>query len=401
MNHNGILVDQAHFAQLGVHIRQLKGECQGRIRAQVGRDLNPVSGDQVAALLFDELGLGHGLMRLTPTGSRESTDQDILEGLRGQHSVVGDILEYRELNTLENVFVVKLPMMVGRDGRLRTRLKSTTARNGRLASEDPNLQNIPIRTELGREIRAGFIASPGHKIVGRDLSQIEMREVAHLSQDPKLVQVFFDGRDIHQATAAGLGSKPEDQVTPDERYAAKHLGFAVLYLITAKGLQLRLLAEGIVKTEEECQAYINGWFALYSGVQDLIEQYFSRARRYMLNWDEFGRHRFVPEAKSVHRGVANRGLREAANHPISAGAAGLIKVVMYELRGLVEYFGRYPSETCLPLLQIHDEVLFECSDPIVDDFLGMAGAIMETAVPLSVPVESSGGAAQSWGALEK
>lgn len=424
MNRTGFLIDPAVFAKVDGEMLVEELRIVEEIHALAGRPLNPESGNQVAHLLFDELGLGHAAMRLTPTGDRYSTDQDVLSGLRGQHPLVDMILDHRELRKLRTTYTGPIPLQAGPDGRVRTTLKATTARTGRLASEDPNLQNIPIRGDWGLKIRAGFIARPGCRLVSSDLSQIEMRVAAHESGDPNLCKIFWDGLDIHTFTAVNLfhldGPAILDLVARDllgtltefeaktlkefkqkYRLPAKTLGFAILYGVTGKGLQLQILsAGGPLLAVEDCQFYIERWFALYAKVLEWMQLQYSRAKRYEMVWDFFGRHRYVPEVKSVVGRVQGEGLRQAGNHPIQSGAQGIIKTAMYELGALVAYFRSYPGVICDPILQIHDEVINECSTDIALDFAGMSQEILSRCVPLDVPVLASADVAENWGALK-
>ncbi len=424
MNRTGILIDPAVFAKVDSEMAVEEERIGSEITALAGRPLNPESGDQVARLLFDELGLGHAAMRLTPTGDRYSTDQDVLSGLRGQHPLVDMILDHRELRKLRTTYTGPIPLLAGEDGRVRTTLKATTARTGRLASEDPNLQNIPVRGDWGLKIRSGFVARPGCRLVSSDLSQIEMRVVAHESGDPNLCKVFWDGLDIHTFTAINLfhlvaedilaliaadksGTLTEFQAKAYKEFKQKYrlpsktLGFAILYGVTPKGLQLQILAAGgPLISEEDCAFYIERWFGLYAKVLVWMQLQYGRARRYEMVWDFFGRHRFVPEVKSVVGRVVGEGLRQAGNHPVQSGAQGIIKTAMYELGALIAYFRSHPGVVCDPLLQIHDEVIHECSTDIADDFAGMSRQILSSCVPLDVPTLASGDVAENWGNLK-
>jgi DNA polymerase-1 len=377
----------------------------------------------VAHTLYDELGLSHPAMRKTPTGDRFSTEADVLSGLRGQHPLVDLILEHRELSVLRNTFTGPIPLQVGQDGRIRTTLKATTARTGRLASEDPNMQNIPTRGKWGPRIRSGFIARPGCVLVSSDLSQIEMRVAAHESGDANLCKVFWDGLDIHTFTAINLFHLDADYIlgliaadamgtaTPAQakalkefkftyRLPAKTLGFATLYGVSGKGLQLQILAAGgTMLTVDQCQTYIDRWFQVYPEVLLWMQLQFSRARRYGMVWDFFGRQRYTPEVHSVNAHVQGDGLRQAGNHPIQSGAQGIIKTAMYEQLAVFDYFRSY-NEVCEPLLQIHDETLVECSLPIAQDFAAMGQAVLSSCVPLSIPVLASGDIAENWGSIK-
>ncbi len=704
MNRTGILVSPARFAAVDRDLALEEERLQSEIDALAGYHLNPESGDQVAHLFYDQLGLGSSTLRKTPTGDRYSTEGEILAGLRSQHPLVDLVLDHREINKLRTTYTGPLPLLVGPDGRVRTTLKATTARTGRLASENPNLQNIPVRGDWGLKIRSCFVARPGCRLVSSDLclhpgtqvqtllgpmpisslrpgdrvltyrggyiryglvsqssdrsmllsyrltfdngesvvssaehcwpvrvagkivertteelevgssmipcrqgcggdgrltwysrgarwytkqhllvaeaflgprpegfhthhkdgnkqnnhpdnleykecrshwsdhgrenyrnqdhtlrleklregikrrrpyggqanpnsklspvdrttilklhrsgvrgvriaeafrisyghvrkvireeeatapenhklvakeyvgwapmwsitvepdhnyvlacgvvthnSQVEMRVAAHESGDPNLSKVFWEGLDIHTHTAIALFNLVAEEIytlirgdkagtltqvqkealkefKQNYRLSSKTLGFAVLYGVSAKGLQIQILdAGGPLLSEEQCQAYIDRWFYIYAKVLEWMQLQYQRASRYGMVWDFFGRHRYVPEVKSVHGRVRAEGMRQAGNHPIQSGAQGIIKTAMYELGALIAYFRSYPGVVCDPLLQIHDEVINECSQDIARDFALMSQEILSRCVPLSVPVLASGDVAEDWGSLK-
>lgn len=422
-NRNGILIDPTVFAALDTETALEENRIGAEIDTMAGYHLNPESGDQVANLFFDKLGLTHAGMRLTPTGDRYSTEADVLSGLRGQHPLVDLVLEHRELDKLRTTYILTLPSQAGPDGRVRTTFKATTARTGRLAAENPNLMNIPVRGKWGPKIRSGFIARPGCLLVSSDLSQIEMRMAAHESRDANLSKVFFDSLDIHTFTAINLfhldaakildlvkrsdagDLAPWEEQTLREfkfkhRLPAKTLSFAVLYGVSPKGLQLQILAAGgPMLSVEDCQDYIDRWWSVYPGVRAWMELQHSRAKRYGMVWDQFGRHRYVPEVKSVIGRVIGEGLRQAGNHPVQSGSQGILKTAMHEQLALMDYFLGY-GEVCAPLLQIHDETIWEVGAAVAHDFAQMSQFIFENCVPLEVPVLASGDVAETWGSIK-
>jgi DNA polymerase-1 len=393
----------------------------------LGRPFDAGSPDKVAALLFDELHLEPpGRVRLTKSGKRPSVDDDCLAPLADLHPVVPLIQDLRGVRKLKNTYVLPLPLMVREDGRVHTTFRTTVARTGRLASEDPNLMNIPIRDELGLRVREAFQAqSPNTTLASLDLSQIEMRVAAHYSQDPVMMDIFHRDLDIHVMTACGLfrlnydevagqwklyksGALPADSAAwfamkyfeQNQRLPAKTLGFQILYGATGRGLQQNILAVGGPYWEvEACDTFIEAWFALYSFIRDWMDLQYSRARRYGMVWDMFGRPRLIPGARSAIGYVSARALREAGNQPIQAGAQGIIKLAMAAIQPVVEMY-QAMGEVCWPLIQVHDELLFELGVGIADDFLGEAKAIMENVVPLSVPVRSSASTGRTWRELK-
>jgi len=336
---------------------------------------------------------------------------------------------------LIGTYVEKLPQMVGADGRLRTTFRHTVARTGRLASEDPNLQNIPTRTADGVEIRKGFVATRDSLnrqcvLASLDLSQIEMVLAGHLSQDPVLLGAFREGTDIHTITAANCFRLERDylmylwrksaveeeggdpQWLPGEkvewktfkstkRLPAKTVGFGILYGQTATGAQGNIVAQGGPFLQiEEVEEIIRGWFALYSGITLWMEVQYWRAMTYGFVWDMWGRIRRIPESQSKLKRIRNEGFRQAGNMPITASAQGLIKLDMAQLMPIVEYFQGFKDVRCWPLLQIHDELTFELSPNIADDFCGIAQEVMQTNVVLTAPVKASWGIAERWGDLK-
>jgi DNA polymerase-1 len=298
-------------------------------------------------------------------------------------------------------------------------------RTGRLASENPNLQNIPMRSEDGRQIRAGFMASPGCVLSSLDLSQIEMVWAAELSQDHIMMEVYAAGQDLHVRTACALFRLDYERVAPlwarykkgeltgdtlaemrdfetNKRLSAKTLGFAVLYGVTPRGLGPQILAAGgPLFTEDECADYIRLWFALFSGVRDWLELQYSRVRRYGMNWTAFGRPRIIPEIHSTLQGVRNAALRQAGNHPDQGTAGDHLKLAMAEIMdGPVEYY-RGLGVPCDPLLQVHDELIFDLDPAIAEEFNSWAGDIMCNAVrPMAVRVKYSAAVADNWGGLK-
>jgi DNA polymerase-1 len=419
MRRRGVLLDTGHLSSLDAKIAGKQQAVEAEIERVIGRPFDVGSPDKVAQLLFHDLGLPPG--RMTDSRKRPSTDEDSLVRLKGMHPVVDLTLEWRGLDKLRGTYLQPLPKLVDADGRLRARTKMTTARTGRLSMEEPNLQTIPIRSEDGREIRAAFVASPGCVIASLDLAQIEMVVAAHESQDPSMLEVFRKGLDIHIKTACALfhedynavwnrvvesktGFAAEDDIAwvanfwQTKRLPAKQLGFATLYGITGGGLQDQILGAGGPYWEvQDCERFIEAWFDQYAGVRAWMELQYQRAQRYGMTWCMFGRPRLIPEVRSALSWVRSSGLRQAGNQPIQSGSQGVIKLAMAEIWELVTtYQSAYPGERCWPLLQIHDELLFELSKPIAEDFCQMAKRIMETAVPLTVPVKAEYGIGASW-----
>lgn len=419
MNQAGILIDDLKLMELDESLEIKQAEVLSQIRAIAGRDINPGSGDQIADLLFKTLGLEP--IRMTKTRKRAAVDEDSLVYLRPLHPVVDLVLDYREIDKLRGTYIWPLIEKRGPDRRIRTTLSMTMARTGRLSSENPNLQNIPVRTESGRAIRSAFVASPGCVLASIDLAQIEMVVAAHDSEDPTMREVFRLGQDIHIKTACaifglvfevvtklcelvGLGQATADEAAwlknfwQTQRLPSKQLGFAVLYGTTPPGLQSQILqVGGPLISVEDCGVYIERWFDTYSGIRTMMEEIVAQAIRYGMTWNMFGRMRLIPGARSAVPRVRAEALRQAGNHPIQSGAGDILKVGMGETWELVTDIQQsFPGEICRPLLQIHDELLFELSHPIADDFCGMTKGIMETCVPLDVPVRAEIKMGDNW-----
>lgn len=408
----GIQLDTEHLNTLTSVLVSEEESIRSKIKQSVGKDINWNSGDQVSHLLYKELGLKSPVkMRFTDSG-REAADEEALSALKDQHEVVGFILEGRGATKLRTTYAEKLPLMIHPEtGRLHTTFKYTRAETGRLTSEDPNLQNIPTRSDLGNEVRNGFVA--GKDKLGRqcvlasiDLSQIEMVLAGDLSQDSLMCQAFRDGVDIHTLTALKAFNLPDEAAKwptfkKEYRLPAKTIGFGILYGQSGQGAQVNILANGgPFWTVAQCDDLIARWFRVYAGITSWMEDQYSRARRYGMVWDMWGRLRRIPEARSRISRVSRGGLRKAGNMPIQSSAQGMIKLDMAELMPVVGYYQSFPDVRCWPLLQIHDELIFELSPNIADEFCEWATGVMTSNIELSVPVRASSATAFRWGDLK-
>ena len=403
---HGVLLDQEHFRNLESKVREELAQSLARCWREGGRQFNPGSPDQVAQLLFEDMALKPVLGTKRTGGGKISTDADTLKQMRHE-PVVDAILKYRELAKLKGTYIDTMPGMVGPDGRLRTTFRHTNAATGRLSSEEPNLQNIPTRTELGKQIRHGFVAGKGNVLASIDLSQIEMVVAGDISQDRLLCQAFRERVDIHTMTAMLAFQLPDDAPTwPDfkdkYRLPAKTVGFGILYGQTPEGAQENIIAQGgSYRPLGEIEALIGNWFRVYDGVHRWMQQQYARVRRYGMAWDSFGRARIIPEGRSVIPRVQAAGLRQAGNMPIQATAQGIIKLAMAEIQDWVTvYRSWYPNEIIWPLLQIHDELIFELSEPVAEEWCELCKNIMTSAVRLTVPVGASAALGHSWGELK-
>jgi DNA polymerase I len=382
---NGVLVDAAELRRQSADLGRRMLDARRRATELAGREFNLDSPRQLCALLFEELGLP-ALVK-TPKG-QPSTNEEALEAIADRHELPRVILEYRGLAKLRSTYTDKLPEMVNPDtGRVHTSYHQAGAATGRLASSDPNLQNIPIRTADGRRIRTAFVAPEGRRIVACDYSQIELRIMAHLSGDPGLVAAFAAGADIHRATAAEVFGKPIDAVGPDERRAAKAINFGLMYGMGPHGLARQL---GIARTE--AQDYIALYFNRYPGVREFMERTREQARERGYVETVFGRRLYLDNIHARNQGLRAGAERAAINAPMQGTAADIIKRAMVDIDGwLAGHRGR-----ALMVLQVHDELVFEAEAGFVEELVGEVGRRMAAAAALRVPLVVDSGVGGNW-----
>ncbi len=374
MEATGVAIDLPALAALdrefGAEIARLEAE----IYASVGHEFNLGSPKQLEQVLFTELNLPKG--KRTKTGY--STDASVLEELRGAHPMVERLLEWRMYTKLRSTYVEALPNLIGPDGRLHTTFHQAVAATGRLSSSDPNLQNIPIRTPLGRRIRRAFVAgSPELTLLAADYSQIELRILAHVSGDEHLRDAFARGADIHRETAARVLHKAPEEVTPDERSMAKMVNFGIAYVMSDFGLSSRA---GI--SRQEAQEFINNYFATYSGISYYMLHIKELARQQGYVTTLLGRKRSIPELEARNPTLRAAGERMAINMPIQGTAADIIKIAMIRLAARL----RDEGFRARLLLQVHDELLLEVPRDELDRLAPVVRSTMETALPLDVPL---------------
>jgi DNA polymerase I len=385
MERAGIRIDTDFFHVMS---RKLKGELaliEAEIFKIAGMEFNLNSTPQLRDVLFTRLELP--VVKRTKTGP--STDASVLEELAADgHMVPRLMLEYRELEKLRSTYVDALPRLVHPEtGRIHTSFNQTVAATGRLSSSDPNLQNIPIRTALGREIRKGFVADDGHLLLGVDYSQIELRVLAHFSGDAPLVEAFRDGVDIHRQTAAVIFDLPIDAVTGEQRGRAKTINFATLYGQGAFSLGRQL---GIAR--DEAQAFIDQYFERFSGVRRYLDEQVEKARSQGYVETLLGRRRYVPELKSRNWNIRQFGERIAQNTPIQGTAADLIKKAMLD----VDRALREGASGARMLLQVHDELLLEVPEGRIDEVRDLVVDRMQSALELEVPLVAEWGVGRNW-----
>ena len=386
MESSGIRIDQAELRRLSVlmdtEIRRLNDE----IHSLAGKPFNISSPQQLGKVLFEDLRLPAPAR--FGKGKTISTAADILEELAAEHEIVKKVLEYRQLTKLKGTYVDALPELIhGDSGRLHTSFNQAGAATGRLSSSNPNLQNIPIRTELGREIRAAFVPREGWQLIVADYSQIELRLLAHMSRDAVLLDAFTEGEDIHTRTAAEVFGVGPMAVTPELRRNAKAVNFGIVYGISGFGLAAQL---GIPRGEAE--KYIKAYFERYSGVRKFIDSTIAEVRLTGVTRTLFGRERPIPDINSRNANARGFAERTAVNSPLQGTAADLIKVAMIRIdRALID--GGYKSAL---LLQVHDELLLESPPEELAAVTALVKREMEQAYPLAVPLLVDVGCGPNW-----
>ena len=382
---NGVHIDMAELRRQSQDLGARMLAAQQKATELAGRTFNLDSPKQLQAVLFDELQLP-ALVK-TPKG-QPSTNEEALEAIAEQHELPRVILEYRGLAKLRSTYTDKLPEMINQDtGRVHTSYHQSGAATGRLSSSDPNLQNIPIRTEDGRRIRRAFVAPPGRKILACDYSQIELRIMAHLSEDPGLVRAFEQGVDVHRATAAEVFSRPLDEVTSNERRAAKAINFGLMYGMSAFGLARNL---GIDRGQ--AQDYVALYFSRYPGVRDFMERMRQQARDQGYVETLFGRRLYLNDINARNQGLRAGAERAAINAPMQGTAADIIKRAMVKVDSWLQDHG----EQAKMILQVHDELVFETESSFLDTLRLKVVELMSSAAELRVPLVVDAGVGDNW-----
>ncbi len=379
----GIKIDTYRMGEITARLADRVEELESRAFELAGEEFMLGSTQQLARILFEKLALTPG--RKGKTGY--STDTRVLRSIRHDHPIVEVVEEWRELTKLLNTYLGPLPTLLGDDGRLHTHFNQAVAATGRLSTSNPNLQAIPIRTELGREIRSAFVAEPGHRLVSADYSQVELRILAHVSGEPKLREAFARGEDIHAATAAEVLGKDRATLTKDERNIAKMVNFGIIYGISAFGL-----SENLEIPREEAQAYIDAYLARFPMVQDFIQRTIEQAARDGYVTTLFGRRRPVPEIRASNRQTRSLGERLAVNSVMQGTAADIIKVAMVNIHNRLRDEGRASQL----VLQVHDELLVESPDAELSTVKELVRSEMCAAYPLDPPLAVDVGAGDDW-----
>ncbi len=388
MEDAGVKIDTYRMGEITARLADRVEELESRAYELAGEEFMLGSTQQVARVLFDELKLTPG--RKGKTGY--STDTRVLRTIRHEHPIVEVLEDWRELTKLVNTYLGPLPTLIGDDGRLHTHFNQAVAATGRLSTSNPNLQAIPIRTELGREIRSAFVAESGHRLVSADYSQVELRILAHVSGEPKLREAFARGEDIHAATAAEVLGKDQATLTKDERNIAKMVNFGIIYGISAFGL-----SENLEIPRDEAQTYIDTYLARFPLVQDFIQRTIEQAERDGYVTTLLGRRRPVPEIRASNRQTRGLGERLAVNSVMQGTAADIIKIAMVNIHRRLRDEGR----SSRLVLQVHDELLVEAPDAEVSTIKELLRKEMCDAYPLDPPLAVDVGAGDDWNDAKK
>jgi DNA polymerase-1 len=387
MEARGVRLDTEYLGEMAGSVHDRMATLRADIYGYAGHEFNLNSPPQLRQVLYDELGLQPG--RKTPKGEL-STDATVLEKLRADHPIVDALLSWREMDKLTSTYLEALPKMLDpRDGRVHTSFNQTVAATGRLSSSNPNLQNIPARSELGRQIRRAFVPGEmGQVLLVADYSQIELRVLAHLSGDEGLRAAFASGADIHAATAATVFGLPLEQVDPELRRRAKAVNYGLAYGMNAWGLAQRLDL-----TPDEAQEIMDGYFAGFPKIKDYLRAQVERARLDGYTETILGRRRYIPELTSGNRRLQAMGERQALNAPIQGSASDVFKLAMI---GVDEALRDDPALGCHMLLTVHDELVFEVPEERVETAADLVRDRMEHAIDLEVPLQADTGWGPNW-----
>lgn len=429
----GIQVDLSHFANMEKVLVEDMDKLTEEVHQMTGHYVNLDSGDQVATLLFKKLGLKQARPKLTKSGDRESVENEVLVAIQHDHPVVAKILNFKELSKLKGTYVSPMPRLARRvksgQWRMFPKLGDTRVPSGRLNCKEPNLLAMPNRTERGRQICEGFITDPGWTFVSVDESQIEPRVVAHRSEDEELIRIYLNEEDIYSDFAI-KAFRLEDRRYRDDtgwhypgvdkkkhRFPAKTCILAAIYDVTNVGLleQMPIVCKHCLKeatlhdcgkfdplwNEENCQQILDAFYRGYQGVLRMRRTDHGRAKKYGYLWDEFGRMLHVPAVRSVHEHVVSSALREGGNFPIQSTAQGTVKLTMAAVDDDLVEAGWY-GDVCHPLLQIHDELLFEAREDVAQELAELIRYRFETCVELKIPIKAGIAMSnKSWGAVPK
>jgi DNA polymerase-1 len=393
MEMTGILLDLPFFKEMEKELAGRLAQIESQVYQEVGSPFNINSTQQLSDVLFKTLRLDPPDRGKKTASGHYSTSADVLEYLRGKHPVVDMVLEHRELSKLKSTYIDSLPLTVHpQTGRVHTSYSQTGAVTGRLSSSNPNLQNIPIRTEEGRRVRNGFIAAPGHVLVSVDYSQIELRIVAHMAGDEAMLGAFRQGQDIHATTAAAIYGVPLDAVTKEQRRHAKAINFGLIYGMSAFGL-----TRTTDLTLAEAEDFVKAYFRQFPGVKRYLDGIRKQATQDGYVETLLGRRRYFPALRGqMNQNLRNREEREAINAPIQGTAADIMKIAMLHIPPALKKAGLSGRM----LLQVHDEIVVECPREELEPIVRTLQSVMEAAYSLSIPLSTEARWGRSWGAMQ-
>ena len=383
MEKAGVAIDRNQLIEFGQMLASRISECEAAIFSYSDGPFNINSTKQLGELLFDKLGLPP--VKKTKTGY--STNADVLEKLKNKHPIISAIMDYRMLTKLKSTYADGLLKVIDNDGRIRTTFQNLVTATGRLSSTEPNLQNIPVRTDLGAEIRKMFIPKPGCVLVDADYSQIELRVLAHIADDTTMQEAFRSGMDIHTVTASQVFGVAPEAVTALQRRNAKAVNFGIVY-----GISEFSLAEDIGVSRYEAKEYIDSYLANYHGVRVYMKDVVAKARQSGYTQTLYGRKRSIPELSSSNFNIRQGAERIALNTPIQGTAADLIKLAMIRVHSALQ--AQYPQAALL--LQVHDELIVECPEEIASEVAAMISQEMEQVASLNVPLIAEAKWGKSW-----
>ena len=390
MELEGVRIDTAYLEAMGVELSGRIEELAQKLYEAAGEEFNLNSSKQLGVILFEKMGLP--VIKKTKTGY--STDAEVLDTLAEEHEFVKDILAYRQLSKLKSTYIEGILKLVRPEtGKVHTTFNQTITATGRLSSTEPNLQNIPIKTEEGKRIRKAFVPSiPGNVLVAADYSQIELRILAHMSKDPVLVESFMNDEDIHRRTASEVFGVPMEEVTKEMRRNAKAVNFGIIYGQTDYGLSKEL---GISRAE--AKAYIENYFARYSGVKAWIDQAIADARTSGISTTMMGRKRYIKDINSKNFNLRSFAERTAVNTPIQGSAADIIKRAMLKVQSRLHH-NKLKAQL---LLQVHDELILEVPPQEIAGVIKILHECMEEAADLEVPLKIDVNVGFNWYDMER
>lgn len=390
MEITGIALDKDFLKIFSKKLAKRLKELETEIHKQAGMDFNINSTKQLKEVLFEKLALPTKNIKKSKTGF--STAEEELDKLTDLHPIIPFLKEYRELNKLRSTYIEALPALADKNSRIHTTFNQTIAATGRLSSTEPNLQNIPVKTELGKETRRAFVSADGKKLLSLDYSQIELRLAAHISGDPLMMKAFRDGDDIHTITAAAINGVKENEVTKKMRREAKAVNFGILYGQGPHGLAL-----GTGISFMEAKKFIDKYFETYKGVRKMMDGFIAQAEKDGESITMFGRRRPLPDINSSMPQIKKMSERMAINTPIQGAAADLIKLAMIKIDEVIKDKG----DEIKMLLQVHDELIFEVDEKKVNDYAKIVKNLMENAHHFNVPIIAEASVGDNWNELEK